>query len=205
MKKLIVPFIAVLVLLVPTIVFAHEHTVTPVTYSACEEPASELNPGQVDAGSITTGTPVDCATDGVFTQPTTWNEPGPIGPQGPQGIQGTPGLKGDTGATGPIGPAGIPGVPFVHPACTEKLTGRAEQENLLFCVSGIEPDGGSVWKAAIGAANAFILIGTPISSNPSVNWGNAPITYIEFTSGYHAEVDAGGTVRIYNNVSKQVF
>lgn len=117
------------------------------------------------------------------------------------------GDKGDTGNTGPVGPVGPSGIPFTHAPCAEKLTGPAQQENLLFCLSGIEPDGSLVYHAAINAAaSARIIIGTPIAHTPSVDWSNRSIVYIEFTSEFHAEYHSPeNIVRIYNAANQRVF
>jgi hypothetical protein len=107
------------------------------------------------------------------------------------------------GLQGPAGPAGLP---FSHAACNETgLVGSAQQENLVFCQSGIEDDGGLVYTAAIAAANHRIIVGTPISSMASVDWGNTAITYVEFTSGIHAEYHADNVIRFYNAANQQVF
>lgn len=129
-------------------------------------------------------------------------KPGPIGPAGPQGVQGPIGL---TGIQGLQGATGLSGLPFAHVACTEVLTGSAQQENLVFCQSGIEDNGGLVYKAAINAATHRIIVGTPISSNTSVDWNNTPITYVAFTSGIHAEYHADNVVHFYNAANQRVF
>ena len=116
-------------------------------------------------------------------------------------------ITGPKGSQGPIGNTGPSGIPFTHAACTETgLSGAAQQENLLFCLSGIEPDGGVVYKAAIALAkNYHLIIGTAISTAQTVDWNGLTITYDEFTSGFHAEYHADNVVRIYNDVDHQVF
>ena len=126
------------------------------------------------------------------------------GTQGPIGLTGTQGPTGSTGAQGIVGTSGLP---FSHAACIETgLSGPAAQENALFCLSGIAPDGGIVYAAAVAMANATrFIVGTPIAVAQSVDWGGVTITYVEFTSGYHAEYHADNIVRFYNNLSHQVF
>lgn len=214
MKKLIASLMIVLVVLFggAAAVFAHTRTVQAVTFYACEN----VSTGAVDSATITQDNALSCASVAGFPLLVTWSVTGPVGPAGLQGIQGVPGpvgtqgpigptgQVGPTGPTGPIGPAGIPGVPFAHTNCSETgLTGAEQQENLLFC-SGVVPDGGFVYHAAIVAAGHHILVGTPISANPSVDWGGAAITYVEFTSEYHAEYHADNVVRIYNALNQQV-
>jgi Collagen triple helix repeat (20 copies) len=138
---------------------------------------------------------------------------GPTGPVGPQGIPGAVGTQGPigpiglTGPGGPTGPTGPSGLPFSHAVCAETgLTGAARQENALFCTSGVAPDGGLIYTRSIAMANAtHLVVGTPIASTPSFDWNGAAITYVEFTSGYHAEYHADNVVRFYNNLNHQVF
>lgn len=218
--KLMASLIVVLVVLFGSAaaVFAHERTLQAVIFYACENPTS----GAVDSAHITQDNALSCTTDGAFTSRVEWSVTGPqgpiglTGPQGPIGLTGATGPQGATGATGqvgptgptgptgPIGPAGVPGVPFAHTNCSETgLVGAQQQENLLFC-SGVVPDGGSVYHAAIGAAGHHILVGTPISANPSVDWNGASIVYVEFTSEFHAEYHSDNVVRIYNAANQQV-
>ena len=219
MKKLIVALLIELLVLVPAaVVFAHERTVQAVTFYACEDHTT----GAINPTTITQNNALSCSTS-PYLLLVTWSVTGPqgatgatgpqgpigltgaTGPQGPQGATGQVGPTGPTGQTGPIGPAGVPGVPFAHTNCAETgLTGAEQQENLLFC-SGAVPDGGFVYHAAIGAAGHHILVGTPISANPSVDWSGAAITYVEFTSEFHAEFHADNVVRIYNAANQQVF
>lgn len=91
------------------------------------------------------------------------------------------------------------------PACSEVVApGPQLQENLLFC-TGVENDGQLVYKAAIAAAANFIIVGSPTAAYPSTDWSGNAITYVEFSSGYHAEYHADNVVRIYNSANKQVF
>ena len=87
--------------------------------------------------------------------------------------------------------------------CTDTgLTGPALQENLLYCpanpftqyIAGTTPVGvtdtlaPSTYQEAIDLANAkHIIVGTPLMVVQTVDWGGCVITYVEFSSGYHAE------------------
>lgn len=213
MKKYLVILLALLILVaVPTVVvFAHERTVSTTTFYACEDASS----GAIDSNSITQDSALDCSTHGNFSTLVQWSVTGPAGPQGtqgpagPAGPQGDPGPQGTMGPIGPTGPQGaqgVPGIPFSNTACHESgLSGPAQQENLLFC-SGIVPDGGMVYQATIAlATRSHLIVGSPISVNPSVDWGGQNITYVEFTSGYHAEYHTDNVVRIYNSVNQRVY
>lgn len=208
MNKKVLPILAVVAALLVIGVssaFAYAYTVaTPTTFYACVDNTTN----QVDSASTVSG---GCATG---TTEVAYNVQGVKGDTGPQGIQGnqgnqgaqgTQGPKGDTGLQGLQGPSGPSGLPFSHAVCTENLVGSAEQENLLFCVSGVEADGGTVYEAAISAASHRVIVGTPLSSTTNVDWGNIPITYVEFTSGLHAEYHADNVVRFYNAANQRVF
>ncbi len=218
--KRIVLLIAALALVLTALIgggaaLAYHQAISTTTFYACENATS----GAIDSASITQDDTLDCSGDGLFTTLVNWSVTGPqgqTGPQGapgPQGTQGVPGPQGTAGPTGPqgpignTGPAGPSGVPFTHAACTESYTNGAEQqENLLFCLSGVEADGGNVYLAAVTLAkNAHLIIGTPISSAQAVDWNGLTITYVEFTSGFHAEYHSDNVVRIYNDVDHQVF
>lgn len=209
MKKLIVSIIVLFALLaIPTLVFAHNQAISTTVFYACENPAT----GEVDANSITQQDTLNCSTHTTFTTTVKWSVTGPQGPAGTNGTNGTNGAPGATGAPGPkgdtgaVGAAGAAGIPFSHAACSETgLSGSAQQENLVFCQSGIEPDGGLLYKAAINAATARVIAGTPIAAMPSVDWGNSAITYVEFTSGLHAEYHADNVVRFYNAANQRVY
>ena len=211
MKKILV-LIAALALVLTALVgggaaLAYQRSVnsTPTTLYTCivtETNAIDegITPNAVEANVTCPAGDTAIAIDGQGIQ----------GPKGNQGNQGDPGPQGSTGATGPAGPAGAQGpsgVPFTHAACTESYTNGAEQqENLLFCLSGVAPDGGNVYTAAVTLAkNYHLIIGTPISSAQAVDWNGLTITYVEFTSGFHAEYHADNVVRIYNDVDHQVF
>lgn len=222
MKKFLVSIIVLIALFaVPIVVFAHNQAISTTQFFACEDAS-----GNVDSNSITQDDTLNCndGSHGTFTKTVKWSVTGPQGPAGTDGTNGTngtdgaPGAKGDTGAQGPIGntgpigpkgdtgPTGPSGIPFSHAACTETgLTGSAQQENLVFCQSGIEPDGGLVYTAAINAAKVRVILGTPIAAFPSVDWSSASITYVEFTSGLHAEYHADNIVRVYNAANQRVF
>jgi hypothetical protein len=181
------------------VALAHSQALSSTTFFACEDSV-----GNVDSLSITQDDTLDCATGhGIFTTTVHWSA------TGPQGIQGIQGLKGDVGAigdTGPVGLTGPAGVPFIHAPCTETgLTGSAQQENALFCLSGIEADGGFAYLAAIAAAKNRIIVGTPLFSGPANDWSNVAITYVELSSGFHMEYHADHKVRIYNSSNQQVF
>lgn len=98
--------------------------------------------------------------------------------------------------------------------CTRTgLTGAAEQENLLYCtsnaavlaVAGSAPvtmiDGASsTYNAAIDLAQAKnIVVGTPWLVTETVDWHGVQKTYVEFSSGLHAEHynPSNGHVQIY--------
>ena len=153
-------------------------------------------------GACTTGdTDIDISGGEVYScVSSAWSDTNNniTGPQGKQGLQGNPGAT---------GPQGASGVPFTGAPCSESYTNGAEQqENLLFCLSGVAPDGGNVYTAAVTLAkNYHLIIGTPISTAQSVDWNLQTITYVEFTSGFHAEYHADNVVRIYNDVDHQVF
>lgn len=217
MNKRILILVALVIVLVAvtissfTLIRAHAASqVASTTFSACENAA-----GLLDVNTITTGTPVDCSTDGAFSTSVSWNDPGPVGPtglQGPAGPAGSPGVNGTNGTNGTDGapgPQGLPGIPFSGSACKETgLTGAALQENDLFCVSavGAALDGSNVYKAAIGmAANVHLTAGIPLSSNSSVDWGGNAIMYVTFTSGFYMAVWPDGTVRVFNDLNHRVF
>lgn len=92
-------------------------------------------------------------------------------------------------------------------ACGEAQTGPALQENDLFCQNlptGII-DGGLAYLAAeSAAANARVIVGTPINDYPSVDWGGHAITYVEFSSGFHMEY-SGNFVSIFNQQNQRVY
>lgn len=209
MKKLFITLALLAVLAVPVTVFAHSQAVQSTVFYACEAPTTvadhNVSAGQIDSTTITQDDALDCSKDIDFTSRAQWSVTGPQGDQGPKGDTGAQGDPGPQGPAGPKGDTGPAGLPFSHAACTETLTGPAQQENLVFCQSGIEPDGGLVYTAAINAAKVRIIVGTPISDVPSVDWGNQAITYVEFTSGYHAEYHADDVVRIFNTLNRQVF
>lgn len=198
MKKLFVTLVILGVLAVPVTVFAHSQAVQSTVFYACENSTS----GAVDSQSITQDDALDCSNNGAFTSRVQWSV---TGPAGTNGTDGAPGPQGPVGPAGPKGDTGPAGIPFSHAACTEALSGPQQQENLLFCISGIEPDGGLVYKAAIGAASFRVIVGTPIAATASVDWGNQAITYVEFTSGFHAEYHSDNVVRIYNTLNQRVY
>jgi len=77
--------------------------------------------------------------------------------------------------------------------CTETgLSGPALQENLLFCdtnaINGVITNCcSSVYHQAIDLARKkHIIVGTPTSVSETVDWANRQVTYVEFTSGFHA-------------------
>jgi len=116
----------------------------------------------------------------------------------------TPNVATGWDGTGPQGPAGSSFV-FGQTPCAEiGLSGPAQQENLLFC-QGIEPDGGFVYKVAIAAASAKVIVGTPIAQFHTRDWSGVPITYEEFTSGLHMEWHDDNVVRVYNTLNQRVF
>ena len=211
-KRFILPILLILgMFAVPTMVLAHQQAVSPTAFYACEDAS-----GQVDANTITQDDALDCSQGhGAFNATVKWSVTGPQGPTGPIGPQGDVGPTGPSGLTGPIGPVGPQGLqgatgpsglPFSHAACTETgLVGPAQQENMVFCQSGIEPDGGPVYQAAINAAKVRVLVGTPIAAFPSVDWSGAAITYVECTSGLHMEYHADNVIRIYNSANQRVF
>jgi len=153
-------------------------------------------------GACTTGdTDIDISGGEVYScVSSAWSDTNNniTGPQGKQGLQGNPGAT---------GPQGASGVPFTGAPCSESYTNGAEQqENLLFCLSGVEKDGNNVYLAAVTLAkNYHLIVGTPISTAQTVDWNLQTITYVEFTSGFHAEYHADNVVRIYNDVDHQVF
>jgi hypothetical protein len=98
--------------------------------------------------------------------------------------------------------------------CTDTgLSGPAQQENLLYCatnqITGITTDAASsTYKAAIDVAQAkHIIVGTPTSVSQTTDWVNTPITYVEFSSGFHAEHynPSSGHVRIYDLYDRLVW
>jgi hypothetical protein len=93
--------------------------------------------------------------------------------------------------------------------CANVLTGAAQQENLLFCQSTIEPDGGPVYQQAINAANHHIIVGSPTFAATSVDWSNSQITYVEFSFGGHMECVivgcATGAIHVYGDNNNRIF
>lgn len=170
------------------VTYAKSQAISTTEFFACEVTAT----GVVDPATITQSNALTCPTGSMVVM---WSV------TGPQGLQGIPGPTGATGATGPAG------VGFVHPACAELgLTGSAEQENMLFCQSGVEPDGGMMYESAIQmAAMVHRIAGTPIAVFASVDWSGVPITYVEFTSGLHAEFHADNIIRWYSSTSGRIF
>ena len=82
---------------------------------------------------------------------------------------------------------------IVATVCTDKgLTGAAQTENLLYCatnmVTGTTTNmAPSTYQQAIALAKTKgIVIGTPMSVSQTVNKAGVPITYVEFSSGFHA-------------------
>lgn len=211
MKKFILALVCAVLAVVALsgVAFAMHRAISTTTFYACEVVTSATSPvGSIDPVSITQDDTMSCPVangDQDATLKVTWNAVGLPGTNGTDGLPGATGPIGLTGPGGPTGPQGLSGLPFSHAACTEVLTGIAQQENAAFCLSGIEPDGGVVYAAAVGAALHRVLVGTPIASFPSSDWSNAAITYVEFTSGYHAEYHADNVVRIYNNLNQRVF
>lgn len=73
------------------------------------------------------------------------------------------------------------------------LTGAAQQENLLYCdtnaISGVVTNAApSTYMQAIHLAQQKgVVVGTPTSVSQTVDWAGAPVTYVEFSSGLHAE------------------
>lgn len=194
MKKFYVA-IGVLILLalgsVGGIVFARSTVISTTTFFACEATAS----GVVDPATITQNNALTCPVGSMVVQ---WSVTGP---------QGMPGPTGATGAVGTTGAAGPAGVGFVHAACAETgLVGSGQQENMLFCQSGVEPDGGMVYQSAIQMANmTHRIAGTPIAVFPSEDWSGVPITYVEFTSGLHVEFHSDNIMRWYSWTSGRLF
>ena len=91
--------------------------------------------------------------------------------------------------------------------CVETQFGPAEQENTLFCQSplGATDDGNFLYVAAINAANARLIAGTPLDDTPSFDWGGSPIRYVEFSSGLHAEYHGDDIVRFYDTYNLRRF
>lgn len=98
--------------------------------------------------------------------------------------------------------------------CTDTgLTGTAQQENLLYCdtnmITGVVTNAApSTYKQAIALAQTkHIIVGTPISVSQTVDWSGRPITYVEFSSGFHAEHfnPSNGIARIYDQYDRQVY
>ena len=93
------------------------------------------------------------------------------------------------------------------------LTGAAAQENLLYCdtnaitlvVTNAAP---STYQQAIHLAQQKgIVVGTPTSVSQTVDWANVPITYVEFSSGLHAEHwnPSQGICRYYDAYGHQLY
>lgn len=66
------------------------------------------------------------------------------------------------------------------------LSGPAEQENLLYCANGTQLATSTYLQAIHLAQEKHIIIGTPTMVTETVNWANVPVTYVTFTSGFHA-------------------
>jgi hypothetical protein len=202
---IIVILVTLLALALPTFVFAHEQAISTTEFYACQAPSG----GSIDPATITRNDALVCS--GGYTV-VSWSVTGPQGDTGPAGPTGDTGATGPQGIQGPIGATGLTGasgLPFSHAACSESQTGSAKQESLVFCASGIEPDGGSVYLTAIGAAKIHVMVGTPIATMPSVDWSNNPLTYIEFTSEFHMECVvpgcASGVIKVLNTDNKVVY
>jgi hypothetical protein len=98
--------------------------------------------------------------------------------------------------------------------CTETgLSGPALQENLLYCdtnaITGVVTNAApSTYHAAINLARLkHFIVGTPTSVSQTVDWIGRPVTYVEFSSGFHAEHfnPSNGITRIYDQYDRQVY
>lgn len=93
------------------------------------------------------------------------------------------------------------------------LTGPAQQENLLYCdtnaITGVTTNAASsTYQASIHLADSkHLIVGTPTSVSQTVDWVGTTITYVEFSSGFHAEHydPSNGHVRIYDQYDKLVW
>jgi uncharacterized protein YkwD len=104
--------------------------------------------------------------------------------------------------------------PRIASVCTETgLSGPALQENLLYCdtnaITGVVTNAApSTYHQAIDLARKkHLIVGTPTSVSQTVDWTGRPITYVEFSSGFHAEHfnPSNGITRIYDQYDRQVY
>lgn len=98
--------------------------------------------------------------------------------------------------------------------CTDTgLSGPAQQENLLYCatnaITGTTTNAASsTYQASIDLAGSkHLIVGTPMSVSQTVDWADTTITYVEFSSGFHAEHydPSNGHVRIYDQYDRLVW
>jgi len=105
-----------------------------------------------------------------------------------------------------------------------QLNGPALQENRLYCPAsnsffsftpGTQLDAlapSTYQEALLLASRKHMIVGTPLAVLQAFDWGRCPITYVEFSSGFHAEHHNVGnacnpdrTVRYYDQYDHQVW
>src|SRR5260370_18621942 len=118
-------------------------------------------------------------------------------------------------------------IPHLTSICSvqeAQMNGPALQENRLYCPASnsffsftsstnmdtLAPS--TYQEALLLASRKHIIVGTPLSVIQTFDWAKCPITYVEFSSGFHAEHHNVGnackpdlTVRYYDQYDRQVW
>src|SRR5258708_5388328 len=124
-------------------------------------------------------------------------------------------------------PAAALAMPHLASICSmqqAQMYGHSLQENRLYCppsnsffsftsstnMDTLAPS--TYQEALLLAARKHIIVGTPLAVIETFDWAKCPITYVEFTSGFHAEHHNVGnacnpdlTVRYYDQYDHQVW